>query len=491
MQAKLQHIIQKPFFLLLLPFFFFRHTWLENYNALLAGDTLKLSLIYTAAGIALSLLLLFWYKNFQEAALAAFTLLAINFFFGSVYSFIKKIPGGNFLSRYSVLLPAILVFSIVLLLLIRKSRQEFLRTAMYLNILLLVLIVWDSILLFKETAPGRGHYIEKQYMQLGSYKGNDKPDIYLLLADEYAGKQELQDIFSFDNSAFETALKERGFHIVDSSRSNYNSTIYSMASMFSMDYIDRKPQGASENYKDILFCRELIQRNNFTRFLEEEGYRIFNFSFVDISNEKRAVQNILPSNNTILTAPTLLYKLRYTFGAKLASRKKLDEIKTRELADNMKIDSLLKQSLKEKISQPKFVYAHFNMPHWPYFFDSAGNKIPLGKLTEEFKYDKKAYIEYLKYSNNKLLEYIDSIKTSSPKPPVIILMSDHGFRQLPAGTDQKYYFMNLNAISIPSGDYSRFYNGMSNVKQMSALLKTLFYQGGGPVKDTTLFIKDY
>lgn len=362
---------------------------------------------------------------------------------------------------------------------------------MYLNILLLVLIVWDSILLFKETAPGRGHYIEKQYMQLGSYKGNDKPDIYLLLADEYAGKQELQDIFSFDNSAFETALKERGFHIVDSSRSNYNSTIYSMASMFSMDYIDRKPQGASENYKDILFCRELIQRNNFTRFLEEEGYRIFNFSFVDISNEKRAVQNILPSNNTILTAPTLLYKLRYTFGAKLASRKKLDEIKTRELADNMKIDSLLKQSLKEKISQPKFVYAHFNMPHWPYFFDSAGNKIPLGKLTEEFKYDKKAYIEYLKYSNNKLLEYIDSIKTSSPKPPVIILMSDHGFRQLPAGTDQKYYFMNLNAISIPSGDYSRFYNGMSNVKQMSALLKTLFYQGGGPVKDTTLFIKDY
>ncbi len=71
------------------------------------------------------------------------------------------------------------------------------------------------------------------------------------------------------------------------------------------------------------------------------------------------------------------------------------------------------------------------------------------------------------YTNKKLLELIDYIKTNAEQPPVIILMSDHGFRQFEENekVDNKYHFMNLNAVLLPNRNYSGFYDGMSNVNQ--------------------------
>jgi len=94
----------------------------------------------------------------------------------------------------------------------------------------------------------------------------------------------------------------------------------------------------------------------------------------------------------------------------------------------------------------------------------------------------------LKYSNRKLLELIDHIRKNSPRPPVIILMSDHGFRQLPEGSDQKYYFMNLNAVYLPNGNYAGFYDGMSNVNQFRVILNSQFNQKLPLLKDSTSFL---
>lgn len=483
--------LQTPFFLILLPAFFFLHALSENYNVILVKDALVLFFIYTSFAILLTFISWLFYKNIQKASLAVFTLMSANFFFGSFHDFFRKILQDSFILRFSFILPAILILISVSLYLIKRSQKKYLKITIYLNILFTAFILLDAVLLLTKISGNKNKYIANLVSGLSKCDTCERPDIYLIVADEYAGKQELQDIFLFDNSPFETELKNRGFHITGSSISNYNSTLYSMTSLLNMDYIKKMTKSGEENFIDILFCRELIQKNNFIHFLEQEGYRILNYSFVDIGSHKKAVQNILSTNKTILTASTLLYRMRFAFGAKLASQKKLDELKTRELADNIKVATLLKQSFSEKSDQPRFVYTHFNMPHWPYFFDSAGNKTALDKLTEEFKYDKKAYIEYLKYTNNKLLEYIDLIKENSDKPPIIILMSDHGFRQLPPGTDKKYYFMNLNTIYLPSGKYSGFYDGISNVNQFRVILNTVFNQQLHMLPDTTNFVRDY
>ena len=86
------------------------------------------------------------------------------------------------------------------------------------------------------------------------------------------------------------------------------------------------------------------------------------------------------------------------------------------------------------------------MPHWPYYYDSHGKEVKLEAADDSHKLDKKAYIEYLMYVNKKLLELIDYIKRVSAKPPIIVLMGDHGFRQFTDRVDKKCYFANLNTI---------------------------------------------
>lgn len=65
----------------------------------------------------------------------------------------------------------------------------------------------------------------------------NKPSIYLVILDEYAGSNTLKNRFHFDNSAFYQALESRGFYVTGSSISNYKLTVLSIASMLNMDYV--------------------------------------------------------------------------------------------------------------------------------------------------------------------------------------------------------------------------------------------------------------
>jgi hypothetical protein len=59
----------------------------------------------------------------------------------------------------------------------------------------------------------------------------NRPDIFFYILDEYSGNTALKQLFHFDNSAFERQLEQRGFYVVKQSRSNYNYTPFSVASI--------------------------------------------------------------------------------------------------------------------------------------------------------------------------------------------------------------------------------------------------------------------
>lgn len=493
MKNKFIQILSIPFFLALLPLFYFQHRLLENYAPSLFPDFLKLSILYSGILILIAGLFSLYLRNFSKASLAAIVLMAADFFYSSVQDLLANITGSSVLSKYSILLPVFFITILLIIRSIKKSTKDFSSVCRYVNLLLLILIVIDivQVLQSKQRFQSRLKNTAIPYSQFTKCDTCSRPDIFLLVVDEYAGNQELKDIFNSDNTILDSSLNQRGFHTVKNSSSNYNSTVYSMGSFFSMNYLAGLNEKLTENYKDILFCRELINNNAFTKYLQSAmGYEIYNFSFFDFGDQRRVVQNILTTNTNILAGNTLFHKLNYTFGARLVSRKKIEKIKLTELVDNQKIETLLKESLDVDNRKPKFVYAHFNMPHWPYFFDSAGIQTPVDSLTETYKTNKKAYIQYLKYSNNKILNLIDEIKQKSKNPPVIMLISDHGFRQLPPDTDKKYYFMNLNSIFLPSGKYATFYDGMSNVNLLRAYLKHQFNQSWPMLPDSSIFIKD-
>jgi len=157
--------------------------------------------------------------------------------------------------------------------------------------------------------------------------------------------------------------------------------------------------------------------------------------------------------------------------------------------NNEKILNLAKQATENKQS-PKFVYSHVVMPHYYYYFDSLGRPVPESQLNNSNNTNKNAYIEYLVYTNKKLLDLLDHILTTPGNPPIIILMGDHGFREFAEKTDQKYYFMNFDGIFFPNRDYSNLYDSMSLVNQFRVILNSQFNQHLPLLKDSTSFLRE-
>lgn len=245
-----------------------------------------------------------------------------------------------------------------------------------------------------------------------------KPDVYMFVLDEFAGKTQLKLDFDYDLQPFENKLIERGF-IIPTSFSNYPNTEFSMPSLMNMMYMDKVVEGMENNSRDFQVTLEILRINNVMKIFKANDYDIITF-FGGMHNQYNtqlvdkklcAFGGFNPDlrNNFVLTYMPVSY-----FNEVLLenhSREKLECVfKTFE--DNTFYDNL----------KSKFVLAHLRLPHSPYVYDENGNI-----MQNKDKYDKSAYLSQLKFAETKMLEIIDRIQSHSPDA-VIIMISDHGYR---------------------------------------------------------------
>ena len=124
-------------------------------------------------------------------------------------------------------------------------------------------------------------------------------------------------------------------------------------------------------------------------------------------------------------------------------------------------DSLIKKltMLEDIISmqeKPKFVYAHFLIPHEPHSFDENGNPFPLQTKKQSFEeWIQEGYIQSIKFINKKISPIIDKILKQSPTPPIIILQGDHG-TWFPKNYKSDHFKI-LNAYYFPDGGNKLLY----------------------------------
>lgn len=64
----------------------------------------------------------------------------------------------------------------------------------------------------------------------------------------------------------------------------------------------------------------------------------------------------------------------------------------------------------------------------------------------------------------------------SPKPPIIVLLADHGFRQIHSEADHRYDFINLNAVYFPNGNYDQMFDSIKNVNEFRVIFNSFFGQ---------------
>jgi hypothetical protein len=472
-------IFKGEYFIFLLPLFFVLHGFTEHFASIPLVDVLWLVLEYVLISVGLCVVFYFIFRSSRKALLVVFYLMAFHFFYGTIHDSAKDVLGDSFLVSYSFILPLAGVLLTFLLIFFKRSKSRFNRVTRYLNVVLVLLIVVDIF-----TLANRMGRIKKEVFPGMSVCANcPKPDIYLVISDGYAGLRQLKDVFNFDNRPFEDSLRQLGFHVVDSSISNYGGTIFSMSSLLNMDYLGKTTGKESH---------EIMNQTRATKYLEASGYTIRNLSFFRVEDQfPRQQLPYFMTSTRLITNHTFYSRidrdvrhnlarvLNLPFEIKRIERTKREKREMDLKRNSIAMDALFDE-LKNKTATPRFVYAHFLMPHGPYLFNGQGAPMPDSVKINNY------YPEYLQYTNKKMLYALKQIIHSSPTPPVILFMSDHGYRNEFMNPDHQK-FLNINAVYLPSKNYTPFYKGMSNVNQFRIIFNQLFQQKISMAKDSTVF----
>ena len=273
-----------------------------------------------------------------------------------------------------------------------------------------------------------------------------KPDIYLLIFDEYAGNISLKNYFNYDNTNFLKKLESKGFYVPVVSYSNYPNTDLSLPSTFNMGYLDFLTEKLGKDSKDMRLVQEFRDNSLMMKVLKLHGYKITSFyGGLGAPGSTNLVSEKLCSHGTVNT--DLRKNLVLTYLPITYFNTALLEVHQKEKLECM-FSSL--PEIKGTEDAPVFVVGHFRLPHAPFIYDSAENEVA-GKSDD----DKEAYLEQLIYSNKKILEIVDKILENTAKDPVIIVMSDHGYRaeidwENPSNEDYIAGFNILTAYHIPN-----------------------------------------
>jgi hypothetical protein len=263
---------------------------------------------------------------------------------------------------------------------------------------------------------------------------SQKPDIYYIILDAYAGEQALRELHDFDNSKFIASLKERGFIVPSASRSNYLRTIHSLGSSLNMQYLDHVSQimGNSSLWWPL---RETFVRSEVRRFLESQGYKIVNLAsgwdFTTITKAdtyKQAYPIFLNDFEEFFVENTNVSLFRF-WGDRWVSFPSYDTHRRMILYEFEQLKNI------PELDSPKFTFVHILAPHPPFVFDASGKPInpdyPYTIVDNRYlikppsKY-RQGYLDQLSFVNTQVLQVVDAILEKSTNPPIIILQGDHG-----------------------------------------------------------------
>ena len=477
-----------PLYLFLYPIFFVLHGFLQNYYFVSIGSALILTGIYSIAALIIATLFYPIFRRLIPASVVACFILSFHFFFGILFDFLKQSFPNTIITRYSSIISFFFILLVVLVFLLKRTKNLF-QVAAYLNTLFAVLILLDAVLLTKEV-------LQKQKIANLSHSyracfGSPKPDIYIILLDEYAGDEELKNQFHYNNQQFFDSLAYRGFRTIQDSHSNYNYTPYSTASTLNMEYLDSTQAG---NLRETgnRYAETKINNSEFISFLIANGYKFFNYSIFKVHGQAAPTAgSFVPANTKLITANTFFSRFEkdvlLNIAEKLRMRKYISELLNSANADNKKLIGLTMNIAGENVKQPKLVYTHLLMPHHPYYYDEKGNFHEFESVNQLNLADKGAYLSYLKYTNKVVLRLIDHVLTASKSSPLVVLLSDHGFRHIPVEKKDKV-FSNLVSFRVPQDGNKRYPDTLCNVNLFRVLLNNEFNQRLPLLKDERHYI---
>jgi hypothetical protein len=295
----------------------------------------------------------------------------------------------------------------------------------------------------------------------------DAPDVYFIVLDGYARGDVLAEYYAFDNGPFVRGLEQRGFQVADASKSNYNWTFLSLASTLNMDYLPALFGAALDpDGTDREQAYRLLRDNRAADFLRARGYRYVHLqSTWGGTGTNPFADDFLRCGEGLMRDDFLLAVEEVSWLRVFGAQATFD-LASCHLQNFETLAGLASEP------GPKFVFAHFVPPHHPYLFDREGRVLRNANLSNQFEFQKRlwedraGYVDQLAFVNRKVEQAIDRIIADSSRPPVIVLISDHGpnlRKGLATAEHYRIRLANLSAVRLPGAPADLVPEDFSNV----------------------------
>jgi hypothetical protein len=329
-----------------------------------------------------------------------------------------------------------------------------------------------------------------------------RPDIYLIVPDEYANSSVLRELFNFDNRVFEDSLRKLGFTIPKVVHSNYIHTSLSLPSLLNFAHLTRLSTEIGPESNDPTLPNYLVENNRVVAFLKGRGYKFLFFPshwWLSTRHNRNADWEFRAWGGFDPGRDATRSDLRRSFVGITALKLLKDD--HQHDADHIK-RTFAGLAQVPAMAEPTFALAHIISPHKPYALgaDCRRPKPRKGLCCAWVASKREAYIDQVQCLNSLMLSLVTTLLQRSSLPPIILLQGDHGTPSLgydeaasasavsPAQARER--FSPFGAYYVANGGSKLFADSVTLVNVLQKVLDYYFGADVPPAPDQLYFSMD-
>ena len=169
---------------------------------------------------------------------------------------------------------------------------------------------------------------------------------------------------------------------------------------------------------------------------------------------------------------------------------------TSRVATSRNFDTLTAQA---KVAWAEVRIGALRVAASPYLFDRDGNVLRRATISDQFEFqkrlweDRKSYADQLVYVNRRIGSVVERLIADSPRPPVILLISDHGpnLRKGLTGPEQHHVRLsNLTAMYLPGAPAGYLPADATPVNHLRRVFN-LYFDAGLPILPDRYFVSSF
>jgi hypothetical protein len=374
-----------------------------------------------------------------------------------------------------------------------------------LDLVAVVLVVMVLVpIVMAELRPSANLPLEKSETEVRAPLGY-LPDIYVVVLDAFGRADQLKNLYGVDLSELQDHLIRKGFAVAEAARANYGQTSLSLAALFNANYLEPLLPGFKPGYDNKKMLNALVQSNRTVRRLRGMGYQLVTLAggselAVQVDPDVNYRGGALNEFQSALLATTPLPVFASFFDS--GSTAGLDPYAQHREGVRYQLRKLPHVVANEG---PKLVFAHILSPHPPFVIGAAGEDV-----TPEYRFSirerdawqgyVKGYADQATWMADELQKTVDGILAASRRPPVILIMGDHGpaslwiesWRKTKSfrTSDEAVMAERLSiflALHLPDGEGGRVYPELSPVNIFPLIFERCFGEPAELREDRSFF----